>query len=291
MPPRRSPARRWPPRIPEVVRVVLGLLVLAGCVGAAPPRAQSAVAIAPVLQGEAVQGGIVRGRARPGTVLELDGRPVEVAADGGFLLGFDRDAPAEMLLMVDGRPLPIAVAARAWRIERVNAPYRAGRTTAEFQALRPAELARIAAARAIPTDASGWRQRFRWPAIGRQSGWFGSQRVYQGLPGGYHSGADIALPTGTPVVAPADGVVVLATDAPFTLEGRLLIVDHGAGLSSAFLHLSRIDVAEGEAVRQGQPIGAVGATGRVTGPHLHWGIQWRGAKLDPLLVAGPIPPR
>lgn len=301
MPLRRSPARRWRPDDWALMKgIAIALLALAGCVGAQVPPSvgpvRSPVAdTAPVLDGQAVQGGLVRGRGRPGAALLLDGRSVPMAADGSFILGFDRDAGPNALLVqrtaAGMSETSIAVVPRAWRIERINAPYRAGRTSAEFAALRPGELAQIAAARARQTDARGWRQAFRWPAIGRQSGWFGSQRVYQGQPGGYHSGADIALPTGAPVTAPADGVVVLATATPFTLEGRLLILDHGAGLSSAFLHLSRIDVADGETVHQGQPIGAVGATGRVTGPHLHWGIQWRGAKLDPLLVAGPLRPR
>jgi murein DD-endopeptidase MepM/ murein hydrolase activator NlpD len=108
-------------------------------------------------------------------------------------------------------------------------------------------------------------------------------------PGSYHSGIDIARPTGTPVVAPADGVVILAADHPFTLEGNLLMIDHGHGLNSAFLHLSRIDVRVGDHVRQGDPIGAVGATGRATGPHLHWSLRWRDTRLDPLLVAGTMP--
>ena len=93
---------------------------------------------------------------------------------------------------------------------------------------------------------------------------------------------------GTPVRAPADGVVTLAADHPFTLEGNLLMIDHGAGLNSAFLHLSRIDVAEGQQVTRGQIIGAVGATGRATGPHMHWGMKWNDARIDPLLLAGPM---
>jgi murein DD-endopeptidase MepM/ murein hydrolase activator NlpD len=152
--------------------------------------------------------------------------------------------------------------------------------------LRPAELAQIAAARAQLTDAQGWRQRFLWPATGRISGLFGAQRIYRGEPGAYHSGTDIARPTGTPVVAPADGVVILAADRPFTLEGNLLMIDHGGGLNSAFLHLSRIDVKVGEHVRRGQAIGAIGMTGRATGPHLHWSLRWRDARLDPMLMAG-----
>ena len=246
------------------------------------------------LEGVAEQGGILMGEADARTTaLSLDGKPVDLAPDGVFLIGFDRDAPASALLIEEGEGWraehPIVVAPRAWRIERVDAPYRAGRTDAEFASLRPAEVAQIAAARRIHTDAAGWRQAFRWPATGRQSGWFGSQRVYQGKPGSYHSGADVAVPTGTPIVAPADGVVILAADRPFTLEGNLLMLDHGAGLSSAFLHLSRIDVRPGDRVRAGQPIALSGATGRATGPHLHWGLQWRGAKLDPLLLAGPVP--
>jgi murein DD-endopeptidase MepM/ murein hydrolase activator NlpD len=100
---------------------------------------------------------------------------------------------------------------------------------------------------------------------------------------------DVARPTGAVVIAPADGVVILAAATPFTLEGRLLMIDHGMGLNSAFLHLSRIDVREGERVTRGQPIGAVGMTGRATGPHLHWGMKWREARIDPLLLAGPMP--
>ncbi|WP_375428092.1 M23 family metallopeptidase [uncultured Sphingomonas sp.] len=253
--------------------------------------------------GVPTQGGLLAAEAPPGSVsveLRVPGAaaaPV-MLANGRFVVGFDRDAGpvAELVAtMSDGREVRrvLSVAPRAWPTQRVDAPLRAGRTTAEFDALRPGELARIAAARAVETGASGWRERMRWPATGRLSGAFGAQRIYRGVPGSFHSGADVALPTGAPVVAPAGGVVVLAADParPFTLEGVLLIVDHGGGLSSAFLHLSRIDVALGERVTAGQRIGAVGATGRATGPHLHWGLRWRNARLDPLLVAGAMVPQ
>jgi len=286
-----------------------GLAMLAGCVAprAAVPLPRGDVRVPPPpmpeltgapsvrLDGQPIQGGLIHGRVRPGTALMLDGQIVPVAGDGAFVIGFDRDAGAAATLTERfrgpaGNPLvavtPLSVAPRAWRIERVDAPYRAGKTDAEFAAARPAELAQIVAARAMTTDAAGWRQRLRWPAAGRQSGWFGAQRVYQGKPGSYHGGADVAVPTGTPVRAPADGVVILATARPFTLEGNLLMIDHGSGLNSAILHLSRIDVRVGDHVRQGQPVALSGATGRATGPHVHWGLQWRGAKLDPLLVAG-----
>src|SRR6185503_1344826 len=155
--------------------------------------------------------------------------------------------------------------------------------------LRDVELARIAAARARGSASLGWAQRFVWPAHGRLSGVFGSQRVYRGgVPAAYHSGTDIAPGAGALVVAPADGVVTLAPPPMFSLEGNLVILDHGMGLSSAFLHLSSVSVRPGDVVHQGQPIGRVGATGRATGPHLHWSMVWNGARIDPQSV---VPPR
>ncbi len=248
-----------------------------------------------VLRGAAEQGGVMIGQAPGGTrALTLDGRAIPLAADGGFLIAFDRDAgPAARLIatFADGRTLgrELAVAPGSWRLEQINAPYRGGAASdADFERRRPAELAQIAAARAANVESDGWKQRFRWPVTGRLSGFFGSQRVYQGKPGTYHSGTDVAVPAGTPFVAPADGVVVLAAAAPFTLEGNLLIVDHGMGLSSAFLHCQRLDVRVGDRVGQGQVLGTVGRTGRATGPHLHWGLKWRDARLDPGKLAGPI---
>nr|WP_140231572.1 M23 family metallopeptidase [Sphingomonas japonica] len=247
------------------------------------------------IDGPLIQGGAVLATAPAGTrTLTLDGAPVRFAADRRFLLAFDRDADAsaELVATLDGGRRVVrtlAIAPRAWRIERLDTLPRVSQPSAEFQRRRPPELARIAAARAQSNDIAGWRQRFIWPTTGRISGLFGSQRVYRGEPGSYHGGVDVARSTGTPVVAPADGVVILAAASDFTLEGRLLMLDHGMGLNSAFLHLSRIDVREGERVRQGQTIGAVGATGRATGPHLHWGMKWNVARIDPLLLAGPMP--
>ena len=245
------------------------------------------------LDGALVQGGLVRGVAPPGTQsLTLDGRPVPLAPDGRFLLGFDRDAPAASRLsarLADGREIvrDLAVARRAWRIEQLGMSRPTGGPTPEYQRLRDGELARIAAARASGSSSMGWAQRFIWPARGRLSGVFGSQRIYRGgVPAAYHSGTDIAPGAGAIVVAPADGVVTLAPPPMFSLEGNLVILDHGMGLSSAFLHLASVSVRSGQTVRQGQPIGTVGATGRATGPHLHWGMVWNGARIDPQQVAG-----
>jgi murein DD-endopeptidase MepM/ murein hydrolase activator NlpD len=264
-------------------------------VGAAPAQpgpVAASEASALRLDGRLQQGALVRGTAPPGTVsLALDGRPVPLAPDGRFL-GFDRDAPVTARLaarLADGREIVrlLAVAPRAWQIERLGIARPSGGPTPEFQRLRDRELARIAAARAQRPLSAGWSQRFVWPVRGRISGLFGAQRVYRGgIRAAYHSGTDIAPGAGAIVVAPADGVVTLAPPPAFSLEGNLVILDHGMGLSSAFLHLARVSVRPGQAVRQGQPIGTVGATGRATGPHLHWGMVWNGARIDPQAVAG-----
>lgn len=263
-----------------------------------PPRPPlpSAQPLGPImLDGHAEQGALLRGVAPIGTdVLRLDGKAIDLATDRQFLVGFDRDAAPSALLEATGNlgarsSLPITVAPHAWRIENLPTLPKHAEPEPAFLALRQPELAAIAAARAIRTDAQGWRQRLGWPVHGRQTGWFGSQRIYAGEPGEYHGGADVAVPQGTPVHAPADGVVILAADHPFTLEGFLLMIDHGLGLTTALLHLSRIDVAVGHAVRQGEPVALSGRTGRATGPHLHWGLRWQAARIDPLQVAGPVP--
>ncbi len=245
------------------------------------------------LAGELTQGGWLTGTAPAGaSAVTLDGQPLAMGQDRRFFAAFDRDAgPAALLgaTFADGAAATrsLAIAPRAWDIERIGVAARpAGVTSAEFQRIRAGELARIAAARAVNAQSDGWRQRFNWPVRGRISGRFGAQRIYRGSPGSYHSGTDIATgQSGTPFAAPADGVVVLAAGSPFSLEGNLLIIDHGMGLSSAFLHCAQVLVREGEAVRQGQIVGRIGMTGRATGPHLHWGLKWREARLDPELFA------
>lgn len=262
---------------------------------AAPGQSQGYAIGRFVFQGQLMQGGAVLGTAPRGTtLLTLDGAAVPMAADRRFLIAFDRDAGTAAMLVArlgDGTEVrqALTIAPRAWDISRLDTLPKYPVPRPEFERVRPAELAQISAARAMQSDSMGWRQQFLWPVTGRISTMFGSQRIYRGEPGSYHSGIDIARPSGTMVLAPADGTVVLAASTPFTLEGRLLLVDHGMGLSSAFMHLSRIDVKVGEHVKRGQPIGAVGMSGRATGPHLHWGMRWRNARIDPLLLAGSMP--
>ncbi|MEP9359350.1 M23 family metallopeptidase [Sphingomonas sp. KR3-1] len=286
---------------------ILGFLLLASPLlpAAAPTLAPAQAAPIPtapnvagpfLFQGQFIQGGAVIGTAPKGTsMLVLDGESVPLTSDRRFLIAFDRDhGPAATLVATldNGTQArqQLVIAPRAWDISRLDTLPKYPVPRPEFDRLRPAELAQINAARKLQTDAAGWRQMpFFWPVVGRISTLFGSQRIYRGEPGSYHSGIDIARPSGTVVLAPADGVVILAAARPFTLEGNLLMIDHGMGLNSAFMHLSRIDVKLGEHVRRGQPIGAVGMTGRATGPHLHWSLKWRDARIDPLLVAGSMP--
>lgn len=305
-------ARDWPRGA-----IALALLTIpascvppAGSAAAVPPpppvvaiAAPAPVVVGPMaplrrdftLTGVAEQGAAMVGQAPSGiAALTLDNAPVATTPDGWFLIAFDRDAGPEARLVAtfaNGVKIErvLAVAPGAWRIEHINAPYRGSAASdADFERRRPAELAQIAAARGTDHASDGWRQRFIWPVTGRRSGFFGAQRVYQGKPGTYHGGADIAVPAGTPFVAPADGVVVLAASSPFTLEGNLLVVDHGMGLNSAFLHCQRLDVKVGDRVVQGQRLGTVGKTGRATGPHMHWGMKWQGARIDPGKLAGPM---
>jgi murein DD-endopeptidase MepM/ murein hydrolase activator NlpD len=241
------------------------------------------------------QGGWARGKVPKGTrSLSLDGQPVDFAEDGGFFVAFDRDSGPEAKLVAGFADetlaqVELAISPRAWQIENVNVARNPGGPTADFMTIRQPELDAIWDARQKVTGAQGWRQRFVWPVTGRISGRFGSQRVYRGEPGSYHSGIDITTgSSGTPYVAPADGVVVLAVQG-YSLEGNLLIIDHGNGLNSAFLHSSRLYVQQGDTVKQGQHIGDIGMSGRATGPHLHWSLKWYEARLDPLLFTGPMP--
>ena len=279
--------------------VLLGLAFLYTSTAAAPPSPAGALPTAPTPSGlfqidrQPQQGALVRGVVPPRTIrLVIDGHDVRFAPDRHFIAGFGRDHGNDALVtafLEDGTSVSetLRVNATRWIVENLSRlPHFAG-PDAEFEARRPAELEQIAAARRIVTGAQGWRQDFIWPVPGRITGHFGAQRIYAGAPGAPHAGIDLASGTGTPVVSPADGIVILAAPGPFTLEGNLVMIDHGMGLNSAFLHLSRIDVKLGDTVRQGQRIGAVGRTGRATGPHLHWGLKWNDERIDPAMLARP----
>jgi murein DD-endopeptidase MepM/ murein hydrolase activator NlpD len=244
-------------------------------------RARAAVA----WRGTPSQGALLIGEASPGTRLSLDGRAVRVAPDGAFALGFARDhAPSARLDIThpDGsrEVRGIEVARRDWDVQHISGLPPA-QVTPDAQALARigAERERLLAARGLDSPRTDFAEGLDWPARGRISGIYGSQRVLNGQPRQPHYGLDIAGPVGTPIRAAAGGRVTLAGD--FFFFGKLLVLDHGHGVNTLYAHLSAIEVEEGEEVARGARIAAMGATGRVTGPHLHFSLSWYLTWLDP----------
>jgi len=282
-------------RIVRRLTLTLAAMAAAALAGAQPtPRAWGTQPMPHAWQiaGRLTQGGIVLGTAPPGTVaVTVDGAPVRLTGDRRFVAGFGRDAAPTATLVArfaDGGSdrRVVAVEPRRYAIESIPAlrqPAPDAPPDPVYDARRAVELAEIRDARAGDSDNTGWAQAFAWPAHGRVSGVYGSQRILGGVPKSPHLGLDIAAHAGEPVTAPADGTVRLA-HGPFLLEGNLIMLDHGHGLVSAFLHLSRIEVTEGQHVTRGERLGRVGMTGRATGPHLHWALSWRSARLDPGLL-------
>lgn len=238
------------------------------------------------LQGEPVQGGLIFGLTTPGAVVELDGTPVLVSQDGRFVLGFDRDEQGEQELVVTEPDRPpkrttLLIHDRDWKIERVDGlPQRTVTPDPEASERIRQEAQMVATARLRREQRADYAAGFSWPAQGRISGVYGSQRVLNGTPARPHYGVDIAAPTGTPVYAPAAGTVTL-THPDMFYSGGTIILDHGQGLSSTFLHLSAVLVESGKRVNQGDLIGKVGMTGRASGPHLDWRMNWLDRRVDP----------
>jgi murein DD-endopeptidase MepM/ murein hydrolase activator NlpD len=235
------------------------------------------------------QGAMVVGKVPTGSKVRYRDRELRITPYGSVVFGVGRDDAGPLQVQVQApnapaREIAIAVIPRDWPVERINGVPPATVNPPKAIAERiEREQARVVAARARDDARTGFAQTFAWPVQGRISGRFGNQRVYNGTPKSPHSGMDIAAANGTPVKAPADGMVSFA-DPGLYLTGGTMVLDHGHGISSNFLHLSRIDAKVGDVVKQGDVIGAVGATGRATGPHLHWGMNWFDTRIDPLLV-------
>jgi murein DD-endopeptidase MepM/ murein hydrolase activator NlpD len=187
----------------------------------------------------------------------------------------------------------LQIARREYDIQRVEGvPQKTVTPSPEHleRILREQALVTAAKARQLerPDLLQGALAGFQWPALGPISGVYGSQRYYNGTAGNPHYGVDMAVPTGTPVRAPAAGVVTLAEPDLF-FSGGTVILDHGFRVSSAFLHMSKVLVDVGQEVQVGEVIGEVGATGRATGAHLDWRMNWRNERIDPQLLAPPMP--
>ncbi|WP_020209337.1 M23 family metallopeptidase [Gilvimarinus chinensis] len=245
------------------------------------------------IKGRWQQGSILRGKVQAGTQIEFQGKKVPVGDHGEFVLGLGRDADAEVELVLKGPEGEwrhvYAVEKREYNIQRIEGvPQKTVTPSAEQQARTRKEAARVWQARQTLRSATDFMQDFKWPLIGPITGVYGSQRIYNGEPRSPHYGVDIAAPTGTAVQAPAAGEVILVEPDLF-YSGGTLIIDHGQGLSSTFIHLSKILVGLGDNVSQGDMIAEVGASGRATGPHLDWRMNWLGERVDPTSLVGPMP--
>lgn len=245
------------------------------------------------IQGEFTQGGIIRGQAATGTHIKLNNTPIIVSPEGRFVLGFGRDAVLTHSLFIVNPDksediITFVLKKREYNIQKIEGISKKIMNPNEKDLVHiRQDSADATQARATRLDDTYFAQSFIWPVTGPISGVYGSQRVYNGVPKRPHYGVDVAVPTGTVIVAPTDGLITLAKPDMF-YSGGTIILDHGHGLSSSFLHLSKLLVRSGQKVKQGEPIGEVGATGRVTGPHLDWRMNWLDERVDPVLIVEPM---
>ncbi len=277
-----------------VAGALMSMSLLSACSTVTKPTTPSApTRIAPQhqtsLPTSVQQGALIIGDTDPAAIVEYAGRSLRISSRGRFVFGVGRDATGPLIVKITTPGMAavehrIAVVPRDWPIETIDGvPPTTVDPPPAIAARIEREQAQVVAQRKRDDAREDFAQRFLWPVEGRISGRFGNQRVYNGTPKAPHSGMDIAAAQGTPVKAPAAGIVTFAA-LDLYLTGGTVLIDHGAGISSNFLHLSRIDVKVGDRVEQGQVFAAVGATGRATGPHLHWGMNWFDVRVDPLLV-------
>ncbi|MFA3790494.1 M23 family metallopeptidase [Aliiglaciecola sp. SL4] len=241
------------------------------------------------LQGEFSQGALIRGKAPEGSQVWLDGKALEVSEQGYFVFGFGRDAELKHELSWQAPDQPkqrqdVILKKREYDIQRIEGlPPKMVTPPEDVLARIRLDNQQVAKARALRDSRTDFMQTFIWPAEGPISGVYGSQRVLNGQPKRPHFGIDVAAPTGTPVYAPADGIVTLWVPDMY-YSGGTMIIDHGHGVSSTFLHLHAGHVEVGETVKQGQLVAEIGATGRVTGAHLDWRMNWQNQRVDPAFL-------
>ena len=256
-------------------------------------HAETVINGATLLRGGAVEGGLMIARTAPDNRVTLDDAAIPVAPDGLFIVGFHRDSDLPVTIgitTVDGTSqlTVLTPQQRSYQIQRIDGLQKNMVSPPENVIARiKSDQAAVAAARQTPAAAGDFWRGIDWPVTGRISGVFGSQRILNGQPRQPHYGIDIAVPKGTPVRAPASGLVTLVKDLYFS--GWTVIINHGLGLNSTFLHLDSTAISVGDTVQRGSIIGTVGSTGRSTGPHLDWRLDWQGRRIDASLAAGPMP--
>lgn len=243
------------------------------------------------LEGVLEQGALLVGHVEPDERVFLDGQAIKIGKDGIFVIGFDRDAGSEsVLVVVDGsgtsQESKLRIKRRHYNIQRIEGIAKKIMSPNATNVKRArAESALVRKARAISLDRLDFAGPFIWPLTGPITGVYGSQRVYNGEPKRPHYGVDVAAPIGTPVTTPAPGQVTLAHQDMF-YSGGTLIIDHGHGVSSTLMHLSKVLVNVGDEVSPGDIVAEVGAGGRATGAHLDWRMNWKNSRIDPQLLVG-----
>lgn len=271
------------------------LLTLLALLSLPLPASAQDVSVLLQLNGTFQQGGYVVGQADPADQIFWGDQRVRISQDGHFIIGFHRDAPPEQVLTLtrNGVKLEerVQVAARDYDIQRINGlPPKKVTPPEETLTRIRSEAESVWIARDIDSTLTHFNEPFIWPLKGDPgiiTGVYGSQRVLNGQPRQPHYGVDIAAPTGTPVYAPAGGEITFLHEDMY-FSGGTFMIDHGHGLASTFLHMETIEVALGERVEKGQQIGTVGETGRATGPHLDWRVNWFQNRLDPMHFASPV---
>jgi murein DD-endopeptidase MepM/ murein hydrolase activator NlpD len=244
--------------------------------------------------GEFTQGGLVIGQLKAGQSVSYDGRKLQITSGNQFLLGFGRNAPAEVSIVVydadnQSETINLKITPRNYNIQKIEGvPSNTVTPPSSVLQRIKQDAASVKQARKLVSNKQDFLGGFIKPANGPVTGVYGSQRFYNGVPKSPHYGIDYAAPTGTPVIAPADGIITFAHNDLF-YSGGTLILDHGHGLSSTFLHLSEILVKPNQVVRSGTVIAKIGATGRATGPHLDWRMNWLNQRIDPELVLKVLP--
>ena len=241
------------------------------------------------LKGELTQGSLIRGQVPVGHQVWLNDKPLKISPDGYFAFGFGRDAElTQQLKWSDNQGVQhtqsLQLLARTYNIQKIEGiPSKYVSPPEEVSERIKLDNQQVAKARKLNDARSDFYQDFIWPAAGPISGVYGSQRVFNGTPKRPHFGVDVASPTGTSVYAPANGIVTLFVPDMY-YSGGTMVIDHGHGVSSTFLHLSKGHIKAGTIVKQGDLVAEIGATGRATGPHLDWRINWFKERLDPALL-------
>ncbi|TQV87349.1 M23 family metallopeptidase [Aliikangiella coralliicola] len=244
-----------------------------------------------ILNGGPQQGSMILARLKGEGEVFYKQKKLPLTKEGLFVFGVGRDAPSSIELIVKksnkSNVVPIKVKSREWKIERIDGlpPSKVTPKSKDVLARISREAKLVKSARTLESDSTFFTMAFIMPAEGRISGVYGSQRVLNGQPKRPHYGLDVANKTGTPVIAPANGTVSL-THPDMYYSGGTLVIDHGFGISSTYIHLNSISVKQGQKVLQGDLIGTIGSSGRATGPHLDWRLNWFQTRLDPQLLIG-----